>query len=572
MVATLLIWLYIMVVGFLYGWAALRLLAKVSGGEIKEIDRSFPLTWILGICVLTTLTSIFSLFMPISWLASAIILFLSLVIVGWAVKRREFRFEIKLDFRKWQNVLVVVIVLFAVLTILENATHRPSNPDSGIYHAQAIRWIEQFAAVPGLGNLHTRFAFNSSWMVANALFSFAFLKLQSFHLLNSVFFVVFILYLSEGLIRFAQGEALRSDYLRILLLPLSFLVLASEVSSPGTDLPAALMIWVILLEWLKVVECGDEKRTQSLLLLTIFSVFAVTIKLSTAPILLIALYSIWQLLRERKPRLLGLIFGLGVAVILPWMARNVVLSGYLAYPYPEIDLFNFDWKIPVSTAYEEKQVIMAWARIPNVDAALVLSMPLREWASIWFSNLSRNRIGMLALIAAAPAAYLLLGLVFRKTACRVLYALKPYGFAYLLAYGGVLFWFFTAPDFRFGYAFVVSAILMAVFPALFLLNDRAALRTGAVIGVILSLLMVYQVSVLYRSIETRTLSQRLLLPADYIHLTTAPCQLKNATVLCAEAYNECWYDPFPCVPFANSNVEMRGESYQDGFRHVSLDD
>lgn len=34
--------------------------------------------------------------------------------------------------------------------------------DTGLYHAQAIRWIEEYGVVPGLGNLHSRFAYNSA--------------------------------------------------------------------------------------------------------------------------------------------------------------------------------------------------------------------------------------------------------------------------------------------------------------------------------------------------------------------------------------------------------------------------
>src|SRR5688500_16524798 len=41
--------------------------------------------------------------------------------------------------------------------------------DTGFYHAQAVRWINEYPAVPGLANLHGRLAFNSSWFVWGAL-------------------------------------------------------------------------------------------------------------------------------------------------------------------------------------------------------------------------------------------------------------------------------------------------------------------------------------------------------------------------------------------------------------------
>ena len=53
--------------------------------------------------------------------------------------------------------------------------------DTGLYHAQSIRWIEEYGVVPGLGNLHTRLAYNSASFCLSALYSFAFLGGQSYH-------------------------------------------------------------------------------------------------------------------------------------------------------------------------------------------------------------------------------------------------------------------------------------------------------------------------------------------------------------------------------------------------------
>ena len=41
--------------------------------------------------------------------------------------------------------------------------------DTGLYHAQAIRWIEEYGVVCGLGNLHSRFAYNSAAFALCAL-------------------------------------------------------------------------------------------------------------------------------------------------------------------------------------------------------------------------------------------------------------------------------------------------------------------------------------------------------------------------------------------------------------------
>ncbi len=528
------------------------------------------LVWVVGLGVLTTLTSFLSLYLRINIEVSLFTTGGALVI-GWFFWKEnpipKIRFSFSKDILK---MAVWLLVILCVVTVLENATHKPANPDTGIYHAQAIRWIETYPAVPGLGNLHTRLAYNSSWLVINALFSFVYLDILSFHLLGSVFFVVFLGYLFEGLFRFVSRRAEISDILRIFLIPVSFWVFASEISSPGTDLPSALLIWIVLLEFLRFLERGGEVYPLQAELLLGLSVFTVTVKLSSAPILLVGIYMLWWKFKRDGVKTLPVLFGMGALILLPWIARNVVLSGYLVYPRPELDFFHVDWKIPLKVAAAEKDVIMAWARIPGRETREVLQMPLAEWAGVWFSKLSSNRKAMLGLIGAAPVAYLLAAILFHKFSKPVIKVLAPYAYAFLVAYAGVAFWFFTAPDFRFGYAFVICAILMIALPGVIILKGLVDFRKSALIGLVVLVLLAYQVNVLARSFEQGTLSERVLLPRDYVQLTTAPCQLRNLTIWCAEAYNECWYEPFPCAPSANPSVEMRGSTLRDGFRSIDL--
>ena len=531
---------------------------------------SLPVVWVCGLGVLTTLTSFLSLVIRIHVEASLLTAGGALVIAWFWWKENhatKFRFSFSKDVLK---VAAWLLVIVCVVTVLENATHKPANPDTGIYHAQAIRWIETYPAVPGLGNLHTRLAFNSSWLVINALFSFVYLDVLSFHLLGSVFFVVFLGYCFEGLFRLISGSAGVSDILRIFLIPISFWVFASEISSPGTDLPSALLIWIILLEFLRFLENGDEMYPLQAELLLGLSVFVLTIKLSSAPILLVGIYMLWWKFKQRDLKSLLVVFGIGALVLLPWLARNVVLSGYLVYPRPELDFFNVDWKIPFKIAAAEKDVIMAWARIPRQEAREVLQMPLMEWAGVWFAKLSRNRKAMLGLISAAPVVYLLMVAVFWKCVKPVVKKLASYAYAFLVAYAGVAFWFLTAPNFRFGYAFIISAILMLTLPVVVILHRVTGFRKKTVIWLVVLGVLAYQSLVLARSFEPETLRERLLLPKGYVQLTTAPCEIRNLTLWCAEAYNECWYDPFPCAPNANPSVEARGSTLRDGFRSLEL--
>jgi hypothetical protein len=73
-------------------------------------------------------------------------------------------------------------------------------------------------------------------------------------------------------------------------------------------------------------------------------VFAVTVKLPAVPILL--LLAVWWIFAENKWRAAILLVVPAGFVAAPFMARNVVQTGYLLYPFAHLDLFSFDWKVP----------------------------------------------------------------------------------------------------------------------------------------------------------------------------------------------------------------------------------
>ena len=58
---------------------------------------------------------------------------------------------------------VVIGLLLTAIWLASRAMLTPGNYDSGLYHLNAIRWTNEYPLVPGLGNLHGRLAFNSSF-------------------------------------------------------------------------------------------------------------------------------------------------------------------------------------------------------------------------------------------------------------------------------------------------------------------------------------------------------------------------------------------------------------------------
>ncbi|MGC1376591.1 MAG: hypothetical protein WA821_10215 [Anaerolineales bacterium] len=559
MLATLLVWLYTFFLCYVYGCLFLKLLRA-------DLPAS-PLIVIAGLVVLTTLASFFSLFFQTG-------LFINLLLLTGAMGAILTR-KIPAPRIGRPAAWIPLIALFlALLLVLENATHRPLNPDTNIYHAQAIHWIESFPAVPGLGNLHGRLAYNSAWFVGNALFSLAFLGLGSFHLTAGVLFLSVLLYCWGGLGDILRGEYKPSALIKLLVFPLTFALLGAEISSPGTDLPASLLLWLVAVLW------AEQERPFHPLLIVVLAAFVVTVKLSAAPALLLIpivlmskTFTIERTENNREKsgplgigaitcRKSGLIPTYGrlvicaALVLLPFLARNVILSGYLLYPFPSIDFFRVDWKVPLERVVAERESILAWGRFPRLGASRVLAMPLREWLPKWLAAQTLNRRLILAAALLSPLA-----------ALPGLRLARRYWLGWLVFLAGTLFWLFSAPDFRFGYGFLIGTILLALAPWLAWLFKRIPV-SPAKVSVVISLAMAaYLVFALVTSFEARDFASRLLLPAGYDRVPTQSCALANGAVFCAKAYDACSYNAFPCVPSPRPWVELRNApDLRDGFR------
>jgi hypothetical protein len=557
------IWLYMIVISYVYGSLLLKLIQPILRIK-KEVPVAAWLIAITGLVILTTIASFFSIFFKTGLLINLILLAGALLAV--------FSRSIPLPhWRRPSGGLALILLILAVVIVLENSTHRPANPDTNLYHAQAIHWIESYPAVPGLGNLHSRLAFNSVWLVTNALFSFSFLGIRSFHLAGGFLFLALLLYCWPGFESLLHGKISPAILLKSAFIPLAFSLFGGEISSPGTDLPACLLIWLIVILW---VENEEDAQPYRSFFIALFAVFAITIKLSALPVLLMPVIIAGLAVVRRQGWLLTLTVVCSTLVLMPFLIRNIIQSGYLVYPFPSIDLFSLDWKIPVARALDERQTILAWGRFPTLNAAEVMAMPFSQWFPLWLAKQTINRKIMLTL-AGLSVLEILPALKSQNLRTQVL----P---VWLVMAAGTWFWLFSAPDFRFGYGFLMPTILLAltpwlqkVFPSGYVgaaVSGPAshpiitAIRKAIFPRVAALIMLTFLGFTLSKSVELQSLTGRIILPADYDKVPTQPCDLANGTIRCARNYLSCGYDAFPCAPAPRPLVQLRGNNLAEGFR------
>jgi hypothetical protein len=558
--------IYIFLILAIYGFGAITLLLEInaSGSSPK-----LPLVLLLGLVVVTTLASLASLFVRINWEFQLILLIGAVLITIFILKKPiPFQNSFFKNFTLSQKIGALFLIVCLILSLIQ-AVQEPTNSDTGIYHAQTIHWIESYPVVPGLANLHERLGYDSSWLLLNAVFSFSFLGIQSFHLVSGFIFLAIILSFYQGIHQLLARKFLLSNFIRLGFFLAAFFFLFDQVSSPGTDMPATLFLWFILAESIALLENKTKLLdSKEPVFLSLICVFALTIKLSTAPILLLPLFWMIYKISKKNFKQIGKFLLLSFIILIPYVVRNFILTGYPVFPGFPLNIFRFDWALPVDRVREEGEVIRWFAMLSSVPLEYFLTMSLKDQTINWFANLiPRYKAVILTIPIGVLFNFILCvfnkwRLFIRENASFILVLL-----VFLI---GDLFWFFSAPSIRFGFGFLLGSIFLILFPLiLFLINQLRSLQGIAVWFILITFIGLALIN--FRTvIHFKDFSSIILFPKEYPTWSSAPCEFYNFQLLCQADYDSCWYSPFPCAIRGNMDVEMRGSDYHDGFRQVPI--
>lgn len=540
-------WIVIGISAFLWGEAVLGLLGIIR----RSTGSGVALRIMTGLCVLTVYAEFFSLFYKVGALALCGVFLVDVCVL---IAKRKTLLRRPAEEKKRALLWKGLGTAAAFIIVLPIAASYIKNPDTLLYHAQAIRWIEEYGVVRGIGNLHSRLAMNSAFLSLQALFSMKSIAGQSMHSMNSFVAWVMLSYAVCSMKFWKQKRFFVSDFLRAAML--FFLsAVAFDFSSPGTDFFAQILTMYIFTEFTSVMESG-EKDPGPYAVLSVLSVYAFTLKLSCAPVVLLTVAPAIMLLKEKDWRAIGLYILAGVLIMIPFCARGYLISGYLIYPMERIDLFRPDWKVPADLVWYERMRTKAWCE--HIFGIEDLEAPLSVWLPYWKEATRTSTIRLFCADIVSCAAILIAGAVYWKKEKNTVYLVIGAVFTACLAY-----WFFFAPDIRFGR----HCLLMPVFFALGSVLSGFRPREIAVVSVAgMTLLMASPLISLFG--YARAEERFFVKCADY-----GLCDVEEVTIGDVKLYlplenNEAGYYEFPAIHDRQDGetVELRGSTVRDGFR------
>lgn len=547
MLITLLLWLYISVLCLAAGdliWLGFQRLGLSSS------NLPIPALAFIGWAGLTNALGYLWLF---SAIGRDVHLGVLAGLISWLIYRRSYWFTRIQAITFPRSLYFWAAFLLGFLVILTRTTHLPRLADTGGYHAPMIRWISEYAVVPGLANVNYRFGFNNASFLTEAFFSLRFITGESYHVLNG--WMMFILW-GWGLISLLKKPQQTSEWLIVGMSVLFLWHAHWRLASPTPDHPAQLLVGLVFYLMTRQVE-GSGSSSERLLIVWL-TLLAFTIKMSTLVALLIPLVLFIDSIRKKNYRKAGLLVSVGLLPLVWWLAANLIMTGYILYPTtsPLLDWFSFDWKVPTAVIEQGLLNLSGGTKLSPVNGLFDFS-----WIPHWFaSQLIPDQVLLIFLFGWPLAA-----MTQWKRTVQFLIQYPNWFWLLLMSFAGVVFWFITAPEFRFGMGFIVAALLIGYAPF------RRSVPSTFSFGMV-SLL---SIALAYASFKRQPAP--LLTPDSYPQASVAVYSLPPLQLYVANDdprvvhgikgyWSNCQDADLPCSPYYNPALRLRGSTLQDGFK------
>jgi hypothetical protein len=442
-----------------------------------------------------------------------------------------------------------LLVVLPSLCLIYLASLTSISYDDGLYHAQFIRLINRYPEIRGLANLHGRFGFNSNWHLLSAVFNGYGLWSTEANSINCFLVISFILY-------FCWEGKKRKNYQFAISFIVFPVILIYHFIDPSADLVVILFSFALFIDLL-------ENNFEDAVFWFIALSFLVTVKINAAILCPAILYMGYRSycsghLMTRID--LRNVLGFGVLLIVPWLFSNVILSGYLIYPYMKFPLISLPWTVPIDQVGKELTGIkytplMRWSGI-SYDQAFHMS----KFAQIqlWWHSLRIVEKSIVSIFVVSGIMGFLLS-VLKKNAIAM-------GILLILLISSI----FLVPDLRFfaGFGFAaIFALLVGLRSFQAFVEHRGILLCVLCAQCLLTVVMYIH---LFHIVWNNKTEMHLLNPitkGNY-HYDKYNKEEKDAVTIYYPVNNQFCWDICPCALEKNENLKLFGDNIRDGFYQI----
>ncbi len=448
MLSVIILWIYILITTIAAGALMIRLAGLVGIVKRDFVPQDLMTLMLAGLVFVTVYAQIWSLFGGVGLAANVVLCVIC--IFGCRVLTRMLRGPFSLPAYHGDDrhtgvpdkssdggkhypdidrgfIISGITATIIFLIMAYGTSHGYMHYDTGLYHAQAIHWIEEYGVIPGLANLHVRLGYNSSAFPLNALYSFAFISGRSYHV-TAGFCALLLAW--ECIVHPVKIQNLPSILVRVAGIYYLFMIF-DEMVSPASDYYMVTLGFILIIRWVDAMSASD--MTDRFCLLSMLACFILTIKLSGALFILLAVIPAYMIIKKssasrcrndaeirssdegydapyfgssgNRSAVIRIIICIvtGAVIVLPYLIRNVIISGWLLYPSTALTFFHPDWQVPQGLAQYDFKEIQVYGR-GYTDVGMY-DVPIGQWISHWFGTLGVTDKALMAVAVVGTGVF-----------------------------------------------------------------------------------------------------------------------------------------------------------------------
>ena len=582
MISVLINWSYVFITTYIIGYFTL---SRAYRFYKHERHIGIMSSVMAGLAITTAYAGFFSIFYKVGIVAN-IVMILFCVLFVWLDRTHYTDILSDINGGKFigrifgsgsTRIIKVIAFLIFFVAALFFTTEGNFFSDSGYYHEQSIRWIEEFGTVKGSVHILKRLAYNSCYFCQCALYSMRDIFSQSLHCLSGFYGILVMGYALAGF-----NKSIRTNAIRLAPF-VYFILLCSEITSPASDYPLVFSVFYVVIRWFELSD-EEEEHYSPYALLSLFVVFLISIKLTVGCLILIVIKPAIVMIKEKRVKEIITSIMVGIIILLPYFIRNYIICGWLIYPFTKIDIFNPDWKLPMRHVQADADEIKVWGRGMGQIGGQVTDS-ITEWLPNWWEYMSvPNRM-----IVASAIIVLSVYLVYRvcrfisrvirhgikKTATEVVIDnIDRYTFEAALLFS-LLYWFFESPLFRYGVCYILIAMFYAIGDMLGEAWNKSVIIRVAVVLICVLTMIPFTNGIIeyfkwnYECILYYSDYEYFVMQEDYPRVEYGTTEINGVTFYYPkEELGQIGYHMFPALWFnGTDNVESRGDKITDGYRY-----
>ena len=582
MISVLINWSYVFITTYIIGYFTL---SRAYRFYKHERHIGIMSSVMAGLAITTAYAGFFSIFYKVGIVANTVMILFCVLFV-WLDRTHYTDILSDINGGKFigrifgsgsTRIIKVIVFLIFFVAALFFTTEGNFFSDSGYYHEQSIRWIEEFGTVKGSVHILKRLAYNSCYFCQCALYSMRDIFSQSLHCLSGFYGILVMGYALAGF-----NKSIRTNAIRLAPF-VYFILLCSEITSPASDYPLVFSVFYVAIRWFELRD-DNEEHYSPYALLSLFVVFLISIKLTVGCLILIVIKPAIAMIKEKRVKEIITSIMAGIIILLPYFIRNYIICGWLIYPFTKIDIFNPDWKLPMRHVQADADEIKVWGRGMGQIGGQVTDS-IKVWLPHWWEYMSvPNRM-----IVASAIMVLSVYLVYRvcrfisevirhgikKTATEVVIDnIDRYIFEAALLFS-LLYWFFESPLFRYGVCYIIVAMFYAIGDMLGKAWNKSVIIKVAVVLICVLTMIPFTNGIIeyfkwnYECILYYSDYEYFVMQEDYPRVEYGTTEINGVTFYYPkEELGQIGYHMFPALWFnGTDNVESRGDKITDGYRY-----